>query len=79
MSIRASLIIASLGRQQFLRQTVDLFLALPFDGWELLLIDQTPCASAGLQELARQRPEQVRYIHITTRGLHNACTQCRHP
>lgn len=70
--VRASLIIPSLGRQEFLRQTVDRFLAFPFDGWELIVVDQTPEPAVGLQELARDRPLQMRYIHITTRGLPNA-------
>ncbi|HJP29019.1 MAG TPA: glycosyltransferase [Candidatus Latescibacteria bacterium] len=70
--VRASLIIPSFGRQEFLRQTVDRFLAFPFAGWELIVVDQTPAASAGLRQLQAERPDQVRYIHIPMPGLPNA-------
>ena len=70
--VRASLIIPSLGRQEILRETVDRFLAFPFDGWELLVIDQTPEPLPYLQQIAAERPEQVRYHHMPIRGLPNA-------
>lgn len=71
-ALRASLVIPSLGRQAFLLQTVERFLAFPFAGWELVVVDQTDGAAADLQDLARQRPDQVRYVHLEQKGLPNA-------
>jgi glycosyltransferase involved in cell wall biosynthesis len=70
--ILGSIVITSLDHQQFLRQTVDHLLGFPFDGWELVIVDQTAKADPGLLKLAHRQPEQVRYVHLTVRGLPNA-------
>ncbi len=69
---RGSLVIPSLDRHEILQETVAHFLNFPFDNWELIVVDQTAAPCLFLEQLARERPEQVRYLRINTRGLPNA-------
>lgn len=69
--MRASLIIPSLDRQEFLLETVERFLAIDFEGWELVIVDQTDRPSAELEALPLA-DERVVYRHLDTKGLPNA-------
>jgi len=69
--IRASLVIPSLDRQEFLLETIHRFLAFDFDGWELLVVDQTDQPSTELEALDRA-DERIGCLHLDTKGLPNA-------
>ena len=69
--MRASLVIPSLDRQEFLLETVHQFLAFNFEGWELVIVDQTDQPSAELEALSRADARVV-YRHLDTKGLPNA-------
>lgn len=69
--ISASLIIPSYARQDFLQETVDRFCQFPLEGWEVLIIDQSPAPSGELTERAAGDRHLV-YRHLEAPGLPNA-------